>query len=150
MKINITKKEYRLLLDILYISDWIMHSREVHSRSAHHALRKKFLSYYKEMEAEDAIEYATEDDEYYESRVYEEDMHHQFIDPYDEEVFWEALADRLAERDLIKTLGLESFRSLDGMDRAMKLSKVAEQYENEFEQHGLEHIAVSRGKAVIN
>lgn len=26
MKINFTKKEYRLLLDTLYVSDWVMHS----------------------------------------------------------------------------------------------------------------------------
>lgn len=145
MKINITKKEYRLLLEMLHLSDWMMHSHlegPEQRHAQHEELRKKLLSYYKEMEAEDIIEYSKESNDYYETNEYEEYLHEKFITPYDHQSFWDELIDRLAERDVIKEMGSEKFKSMDGMERITKLANAEEKYVNEFENHGLEHVKI--------
>lgn len=144
MKINFTKKEYRALLDMLYLSDWVMHSHTTELKpNDYQALRKKLLSFYKEMDAEDITEYCKETADYYESRDYEERIHQKFIEPYEEECFWDTLTDRLAERDVIRALGMAAFAALEGMERIKKLDEIAQHYANEFEQHGLEHVQVA-------
>lgn len=145
MKILFSEKEYRLLLDMLYLSDWVMNSNladpEAHNQE-HSALRKKILSYYKEMGADDIIEYVADDDEYYELRDHDDELHTKFIDPYEDEVFWDELSDRLAERDLIRKIGVEKFEAMDGFDRVAKTEAIRERYLQEFEHHGLERIQI--------
>lgn len=68
MKVNITKKEYRTLLDMLYIADWVLHSSTIKEtkQNEYEALKQKFLSYFKEMEADEQIEFSQEFNEHFE------------------------------------------------------------------------------------
>ena len=145
MKINFTKKEYRLLLEALYLSDWVMHSHAIKQEDRHlehETFKKKILSHFKEMEADDVIEHSKESDDYYEVSAFDDYIHGKFINAYEENVFWDQLIDRLAERDVIKNIGIETYKSIDGMERIIKVDKVKEYYANEFEQHGLEHVKI--------
>jgi hypothetical protein len=143
MKILFSKKEYRLLLDMMYLSDWMMNSHhsdpELHNQE-YSALRKKILSYHKEMGLEEIIEYSSADDEYYELSDYEDELQEKFIEPYEDEVFWDELSDRLAERDLIRKIGVDKFEAMDVFDRVNKTEEIRERYLLEFERHGLERI----------
>ena len=60
MKINITKKEYRLLLDVFSISDWVMNSHKVGDTpksEPYKKLEQKFMSYAKEFGYENLLRY---------------------------------------------------------------------------------------------
>lgn len=145
MNISLTKKEYRALIDMLYLADWMMNSHasdpEEYHRE-HQALRKKLLSYSKEMEADDIIEYVEDLNDYYETKDYDDQLHEMFIDTYDDETFWDELLSRLAERDLLKTIGIEKYKSMEGIDRVIQVEELREIYAIEFENHGLEHVKV--------
>lgn len=143
MKINITKNEYRLLVEMIYLSDWVMNSHHTeNSYKEYEDLRNKFLSYFKDMDAEDIIEESIESKEYYETNEFNDYMHEKFINSYDEETFWNELIDRLALRDVIKGIGLDKFDALDRMERAEKLDEMRTCYANEFENHGLGNIKI--------
>ena len=145
MKIFLTKKEYRLLVDILYLSDWMMHSHlsvPDKKHAGHVALRKKLLSYYKQMDADDLVTYSTEMGEYFETRNHEDKAHAEFIDKYDEEIFWEELMSRLAARDLISSMGVEKYKAMPGLERAAQLETIEQSYAMEFEHYGLERIKI--------
>lgn len=153
MNLKITKDEYRLLLDMLYLSDWIMNAHLVErdvQYPGHQALRKKICSHFKEMDAENIIEYSDEYDEYFELANYDDYLHKNFIEPYDEEVFWAALADRLAIRDLSNEIGVEQYQAMDNTDKADKLAEIAARYENEFAEHGLDNIKLDYNKMTKN
>lgn len=143
MKINITKREYRTLLDMVYVSDWVMHAHLTEwGENDYQALRRKLLSYYKEMDAEDIIEAGEETEEYYELFEYEEKMHGAFIDPYEEHIFWGGLTERLALRDLIEKIGMDGYKALEDRERVKQLDKMAAGYRKEFEKYGLECVKV--------
>ncbi|KTD59579.1 hypothetical protein Lsan_2170 [Legionella santicrucis] len=145
MKINITKKEYRTLLDMLYIADWVLHSYTIKEtkQNEYEALKQKFLSYFKEMEADDLIEFSPEFDEYFEKTQYEELINEKFIEPYEKKLFWDELIQRLSERDVIHAMGVEQYRKMDPMERMRKVEEIKAQYANEFEKHGVKHLKLS-------
>lgn len=130
-----------------------MHCHDVppdKSYPQHNTLRKRIFSYYKEMGAEDAVEYDKESDDYYETQAADERTHQQILDKYNDQIFWEELADRLAERDLIKEIGFKKLQSMKRFDRMIKSSEAAEEYENEFEKYGLERLIVHRDESIVS
>lgn len=145
MKIDICKKEYRLLVEMLYLSDWMMHSHSIDEKKRHHEhekLRNKLLSYYKEMGAEDIVNQGKESEEYYETNAFDDAIHEKFITPYDEETFWGELIGRLAMRDVIKEIGKEKLQSTEEVEIIMRIEEVKEKYANEFKKHSLENVRV--------
>ncbi|WP_133130517.1 hypothetical protein [Legionella yabuuchiae] len=149
MKINFTKKEYRALLDMISISDWVMNAHDDvggHEDCQHSKLREKIMSLYKEFDAEDLVEYAPELDKHFESRDLEERMMENFIDPYESECFWDELIMRLAERDAIESVGVEKFKSLEPIERIELVSEKKSRYENEFEKYGVQNLGLTDKK----
>lgn len=92
MKMNFTQEEYLLLIDMLYLSDWIMHSHEVgRMENEYKKLRKKILASFKEMGANDRIEYSKIYDDYFELQSYHSNLQEKFVKPYDQRNFWDEL-----------------------------------------------------------
>lgn len=143
MKINFTKNEYRLLLDMLYLSDWMMNSHdETHTVNAKYKdLRKKILSYCKEMGLDDQFQYV--DGEYYESADSEFELHEKFLDGYNEETFWDQLIDKLSTRDFMKKVGINEYQKMDGEKRIAGITEFEHQYIDEFNQHGLDNLKIT-------
>jgi len=146
MKINFTKKEYRVLVEMLLTADWVItaHEDEPSKANKDYAdLRKKVLSHYKEMGMEDLFQYNAEHDEYYETKAYEDNsVHMAFIDQYNELTFWNELADKMAK----KALAAERMHDPEGedaqMQRAMRVFELVEHFEEEFAEHGLDHVRI--------
>lgn len=151
MKINFTKKEYRTLLEMLYISDWVLNSfsNSLEEQDENHkALREKIYSFHKEMQVVDWIHQDNED--CYETAEFDEHMHHKYIDEYNQNVFWEALIDQLSYRDLANEIGIEAFKRLEPLARMEKLEKFRERYANEFEKNQLDYVKIDSSGAINN
>jgi len=141
MKINFTKKEYKTILEMIYISDWVLNSFPVEEKHENHkSLRKKIFSFYKEMQAEELIE--DDEDEFYETAEFEDNIQKKYLEEYNQNVFWESLIDQLSYRDLIKEIGPKAFADLDVVERMQKLEKFREIYTKEFEQHQLDYVKI--------
>ena len=148
MKINFTKKEYRLLIDLLYLGDWMITAHLIHSEDDKHKkyedLRTKIFSYYREMGASDIIEYSKDPEGYFELGSYDEEMHANFVDPYNESVFWEKLINALSARDLVRSIGEESYRAMDGIDRIKILEEYRKKYMDEFADRGIDNLTIAK------
>ena len=92
MKIEFTREEYKCLLDMLYIAEWILNAHKVEDdpeTKAYGELEQKVYSYAKEMGFENLIEYAADHKKYYPTREYEEmGTPMEFIDEFENETFW--------------------------------------------------------------
>ena len=144
MKINVTRKEYQTLVEMLLVADWVITGHEGEEREAtkpYKELRTKVLSHHKEMGMAEAFKYSPEYDEYFETTAYEASAAHvRFIEEYDEQVFWEELAIRLAERDFVaeEMLNMEGPRSED--EGTERLLEITAGYEEEFAENGLANL----------
>lgn len=148
MKINFTKQEYRLLVTMIEIADWVMTAHDTEERDetkSYRDIRKKILSYFKEMDMGDC--YNKEGDDYYETIEFEAELM-GFIDDYDEESFWGELVSRLADRDYDqKYKGQE----VDMHTRIEAITTFEEIYVNEINQNGLLNLVIAaKGKSTLH
>ncbi len=142
MKINFTKKEYRILVELLHLGDWMLHAHDEEEKpetGLYRALCQKIYSHFKEMDCEDLIQNVG--GKFYETRKFEDAMQEK-VAAYDHESFWEALISRLATRDAEAAVGLEQFRSMDGYDRIELIHDKEQAWVDEFSEHGLTRLTV--------
>ena len=146
MKIEITKKEYRALLDVFHIADWVLHAyktEEGPETEEYRDLEQKFLAMAKEMGFENLVEFDPEMGKYFPTREYDEtNVVMDAIVDYDNESFWEELMERLATRDLMRQEGKEKVMAMDDEERLVKTENLREKYAAEFERYGLSRLVV--------
>ena len=144
MKINLTKKEYRLLLDLIYIGDWILHAHreeEPRDTESYRMLVQKVYGLAKEMDCGELIEPDEERNEYFPTRKYEESSGvFEFIEAYEDMSFWRELTDRLVERDIQEEVGVAGRERMSPEAFYTLASPMAAKYENEFAKRGLENV----------
>ncbi len=149
MKINFTKKEYLLLLDVLYMADWVLNAHkeadEKEDTREYEKLEQKILSYAKKMGMEKYVDFDPEYDMYFHSRFFEETRRAQeFIDEFENDCFWEELIDRLTRRDFLKSFSEKEIKEMDPYTRFERLLKLSEKYSDEFEKNGLKNLVVKK------
>lgn len=134
MKINLTKREYRSLMDVLYIADWVMSAfgeTGNNKPDPHDQLEQKLLSYAKDFGFDDYVQQDKSAGRYYPTRLFEDEtMATEIIDQYDENTFWDELAHRLAQRDIKLKYG-------DMAQVYEEMSIIEDAYNEKFEETGL-------------
>lgn len=133
MKIELTEQQYRYLLDLVYIGNWVLNSTrgddrikeydQVESLVFSHCLQHK-MSKLVELYQGELIP----------SRAFADGGIHEAIEDYEDVAFYEILAEEMAMRELD---GQPMTR--ENYDRLMERIEV---YLNEFDVHGTDHITV--------
>ena len=131
MELHLTEKQFRRLLDLVYIGNWVLNSTrgddrireydEVESRVFAHCLdhgMAKLVELY--------------DGELIPSRAFAEGGIHEAIMAYEDVTFFEILAEELAMKDL----GEPTRDNYDDILERM------EEYMGEFEENGTDHVTV--------
>jgi L-rhamnose mutarotase len=143
MKINFTNKEYRLLLDMVEIAEWVLNAHKTASSDEikkYSDLYQKILSYAKDMGFENLIIYDKNLDGYFATSEYEESEHMRYIEEFEDDVFWDALPHRLAVRDLVKEVGEKKYEEMEFVERATKLVELESIYYKELEENGIDNL----------
>ena len=133
MELHLTEKQFRRLLDLVYIGNWVLNSTrgddrirqydEVESQVFAHCLdhgMAKLVELY--------------DGEIIPSRAFAEGGIHEAIMAYEDTAFFEILAEEMALRDL------DAERATP--ENYEEVIERMEEYMGEFEAHGTDHITV--------
>ena len=133
MTIELSEKEFRRLLDLVYIGDWILNSARGEDRFEDYdnVLEKLFALCPK------AGMQALMDSwqgHVFPSKAYREGGIHEAIADYEDAVFFDILAEELARRDM-EGEGIDADDETELVDRM-------EEYYQEFEQHGIDNLTV--------
>lgn len=145
MKINFTKAEYRLLLDLVSLGSWVLTSNDTEKdlrKKKHEEVVQKVFSHAKEFGCEKLIMYDQKFHKYYETKEYDESEKDEFIEEYDENIFWNELINRLAERDFLKKHGLERAKEMSLEERIKENIKYECKWADEFEAHGIDRLKI--------
>jgi hypothetical protein len=133
MTIDLTEKEFRRLLDLVYIGNWILNSARGEDRfEDYDLLQEKLFSLCAGQGMPTLIQRWR--GHIFPSRAYEDGGIHEAIADYEDAVFYQILAEELARRDL----GLEDSDPEDFTE----LTERMEDYLDEFEKNGLDDINV--------
>ncbi|RKX62809.1 MAG: hypothetical protein DRP37_00605 [Thermodesulfobacteriota bacterium] len=147
MKINITKKEYKSLLDILSIADWILNAHKIGDdpeTEEYEKLEQKLNSYAEDMGYGNFVTYDTKLKKFFPTKEFEEtSKFREFIDEFENATFWDELLHRLVERDLIKQEGgVKNVMNMNFRERLEKEEPLEKMYATEFEANGLDNIRI--------
>ncbi len=133
MTIELTEKEFRRLLDLVYVGDWILNSARGEDRfEDYDMLQEKLFAMCPHVGMRSLIE--TWQGHVFPSRAYEEGGIHEAIADYEDAVFFDILAEELARRDM-------EGEGLDADDETELMNRI-EEYYSEFEQHGIDNLTV--------
>ncbi len=133
MNIELTDREYRRLLDMVYIGNWILNSTRGDDRfEDYDLLQEKLFSLCPANGMRSLVQ--SWQGHIFPSRAYEDGGIHEAIADYEDAVFYSILAEELARRDL----GLESSDPEDFTE----LSRRMEEYLCEFEKNGLDTVNI--------
>ena len=144
MKINFTKNEYRQLVTMIEIADWVMNAHDSEEREdtkEYRILRNKILAFADEMGMKGC--YEKEGDTYYETLEYEENSEQSlFIEAFEEDSFWEQLISKLVSRDYNLHYGEEENTDLE--TRTKRIIEIRNRYEQEIDQFGLINFVIKK------
>ena len=133
MEISLTNKEFRRLLDLIYIGNWVLNSTRENDRfEDYDRLEEKFFSLC-EKNGMGALAQSWHG-HVFPSKDYEEGGIHEAIADYEDAVFFEILAEELARRDMAS--------EQKNPDDLGELNERIEEYISEFEKNGVENISI--------
>ncbi|MCD4704521.1 hypothetical protein K8R66_00410 [bacterium] len=149
MKIDFTKKQFETLLKMVYMGDWVVNGVRTGAKD------DKFIKKYKELvkyiyffaRGFKLENYADEElDGAWPSRELEESEVRGYINYYDEDIFWEELASRLAMRDFHRDYTMEEIKDMDFSERIENDHPYLERYWNEIDGFGLDRLEINEEK----
>jgi len=135
MKIELTEMEFRRLLDMAYIGNWILNSTRGADRfTDYDKVESKLFSYCPSIGMPTLTDY--ENGTARPSAAFENGGIHEAIAEYEDSIFFEILAEELARRDMdFEPIGPENYR---------ELTNRIDEYIEEFEQNGIENISLDK------
>jgi hypothetical protein len=143
MEIDLSRDEYKSLIEMMYIADWVMNAYKTEkdpSTEQYAQLEQKIYSLADQMGHHHLIEYDEELAEYFPTTLLDEGPAMQYIDEYDNDTFWDELTERLVERDLFRQVGEERLRRMTVEERLGAEDPLRDKYGPEFEEHGIENV----------
>lgn len=130
MRVEFTEEQFRKLLDLAYLGNWMINShRSGDIIEAYDDLQSYLFQHCPRFGMEELLDHA---DESYPSVAYEEEVS-VFIDEYDDETLWEGLAMNLAT----KRVAEENVEPESALDRIFDYEA---EYLAEFEENGLKNL----------
>jgi hypothetical protein len=135
MKIELTELEFRRLLDMAYIGNWVLNSTRGSDRfTDYDNVESLLFSYCQSVEMPTLVE--VDDNIARPSAAFEDGGIHEAIADYEDSVFFEILAEELARRDM-------DFEPI-GPDNFIELTSRIDEYIEEFEQNGIDNISLDK------
>ena len=133
MNIELSEKEFRRLLDMVYIGNWILNSTRGDDRfEDYDQLQEKLFSLCPDHGMRALIQ--RWHGHIFPSQAYEDGGIHEAIADYEDAVFFDILAEELARRDL---------GCLDGEPADLtELNARMDEYMDEFEKSGVENLVI--------
>ena len=135
MKIELTEIEFRRLLDMAYIGNWILNSTRGSDRiTDYDNVESRLFSYCQSCGMSALAD--LRGGEIKPSVAFENGGIHEAVADYEDTVFFEILAEELARRDM-------DFEPI-GPENLSELTSRIDEYIEEFEQNGIDNISLDK------
>ena len=133
MDIELTDREFRRLLDMVYVGNWVLNSTRGDDRfEDYDLLQEKLFAQCAKTGMKEL--YSTWYGHVFPSKAFEEGGIHEAIADYEDAVFFDILAEELARRDMTQDEN-------DPEDLEILVSRMGE-YISEFEKNGIDNLSI--------
>jgi hypothetical protein len=146
VQISLTKEQYKTLVELVDLGQWMANATRTKRIKKYDDMEQLVFSFAKQAGLQDCVDYDDELKMYFLLREFEESTIFPLKEEYDDCTFWEELAHRLADRDMLKQFGE---RELVRMPRD-EMNKVRDaligKYENESVEHGIDRLEITNSQ----
>jgi hypothetical protein len=142
MQINLEPAEYKALLELVEIGDWILHAFKTdppEETAEHRRVQQKLYALAKDAGCEDRVQYDANSKGYFPAGELDKAAM-RYIAEYDDDIFWDELIDRLGQRDLEKQYGQVQIAGMATDKRFDALELRCQRYADEFHKNGLANL----------
>jgi hypothetical protein len=143
MKVSLTKKQYKALLKLVMLGDWMANTIPGNSKGEDDEAVQLFLSLAKDFGYENYAEFDEESKKYFHTEEFENDTDVvDTISDYHEYALWEGLVFEFSQRDLIAKYGEKAVEAMSDEERIEKELPLINKYEEEFREYGLDNLVL--------
>lgn len=153
MEIELNKEQYHKLLEITYITDWVLNAYRLGQGTEQFmeefsTLQQVLFAKADRFGYQDYVKLDIENNQYFLTAEFDKLMESKdgafsYIDQFEEHLFWEALCERLARRDIESEIGCEEFSSKNPFERYSLLEQLTSKYHHEFKKNGLQNLKIA-------
>ena len=146
IKIEFTKAQYENLIKLVYLGNWMINAiRTDDVVKKYDDVEQHIYSFAKDIGLGKYIEFDSKLNKFFPTKEFEEDEEvEKYREEYDDEIFWDEIADRLARRDFIRKYGENTIKEMTWKERSEKEYPFIEKYEEEFEKYGIENLEIKK------
>src|SRR5580704_9245136 len=140
MNLKFDAKQYRKLLELAYLGEWMINAH--HDTDAADDEATAAMQHLMSQVADPDIGRDAETGEFFMNTEWAERLYDTYILDYDDHVFWDELAERLATRDLARDRGI-SPDDIVRDDELPDLRPLEDRYRSELEERGIDRLEIS-------
>jgi len=144
MEIKLTKRQYEVLMRLVYLGNWVING--FHAEDADEetdALENFIYGKARDFGLSKQVLYDEENDGWYPTNETEDEWLIS-LDDYKNDMFWEELEYRLADRDLVAQYGEIQVDHMDAEARSRMETEIVDSYYEEFIKNGLKNLVLMR------
>jgi hypothetical protein len=138
-KVEFTSDQFRQLMKLVYLGHWISNSHKDEPDKSIDEMEQFIYSKAKEFGCNDLVEFDSNYKKNYPSLDMEEELD-LVVQDYDEYVFWEELAWRMAERDFTRKFDHAQILCMTSDEIFREKNTIADKYFEEFNVSGIENL----------
>jgi hypothetical protein len=143
MNISLTPEQYKTLLLITYLGNWLVNAHKIEPDKTFDDLAKYIYSFATSFGITGLVESSPDDGVSYPTRQFE-DLAEEYLSDYDNHTFWDELIDRLVERDFVAKYGEEAIEKMTLEEQFSNRDEFEERYAEEFEEYGLDRVTIKK------
>ncbi|TGN10598.1 hypothetical protein [Leptospira ilyithenensis] len=149
MNLELSLEQYETLLKLVYMGDWVISTLQAKERAEDDSDNdSRFAEVVRHVfnQAEsiglgNIVQIDQNNGEPYLTREFEEESGLvDILEDYEDEVFWQALIERLAHRDFLRHFGESSISEMAIEERIEKETPFHDKWANEFHENGIESL----------
>jgi len=145
MKIEISKRQFKFLLELVYIGNWVANSDNPPDAidEKYEEITKIIYSYGKEAGLEKYVAYSKHSQAWSETNYLGfESNAAKLLKEYDERIFWNRLAEEFAIRDFYREYGKEEIKKMSSDKYMEKVYEFIDKYTEETNDHGIDRFEI--------
>ena len=143
MKVSLTKKQYKALMKLVMLGDWMANTVPDDSSGEDEEIVQYLLSLAKDFGYENYVELDEELKKYFHTEDFENDTKIlEIIGDYHEYALWEGLVLEFSRRDLLAKYGEKAVEAMSDEEHVEKELPLIQKYEEEFREYGLDNLTI--------
>ena len=144
MDIKLNKSQYETLMRLVFLGNWVVNGFEDNDKDrSTDDLENYIYAKARDFGLGDRIRYDEDVDSHFLTES-QEDAWMADLDAYKNDVFWDELMYRLADRDLVARFGETNVDEMNPDERTRLEDELVDQYFKEFEKNGLDNLKLVR------